>query len=169
MVNPTSSKVIFDVADMSFNIPGAAYVFCVLILLYPLFFRKKKKLRSLMRSKVAFIGITSVYHLLIIFNLAISMHTVREYQFVKKLRENNEYNVVEGVVEKFVPARGYWKGGTMEGFSVGHLKFRYNISSTEQTYHSASFGKGPIKNGAEVRIFYYGRNPKILRLEIMDQ
>lgn len=62
--------------------------------------------------------------------------------------------VVEGVVQNFRPAPSL--GPAIESFSVDGVSFAYNALDNTSCFHNAPFRGGPIREGMDVRIHYYG-------------
>jgi len=71
--------------------------------------------------------------------------------------------VVEGVVQNFRPAPTI--GPARESFSVGGVLFSYNALDDTSCFHDTPFHGGPIREGLDVRIHYYGSC--IQRVEVL--
>ena len=71
--------------------------------------------------------------------------------------------LVEGVVQDFRPAPTI--GPAEESFSVQGVLFSYNALDNTPCFHNAPFHGGPIREGLDVRIHYYG--DCIQRVEVL--
>jgi hypothetical protein len=71
-------------------------------------------------------------------------------------------NVVEGVIEDFVPAPS--EGRKSESFTVAGQRFEYSDYVITAGFHQSASHGGPIRAGMQVRIHHVGND--IARLEI---
>lgn len=76
--------------------------------------------------------------------------------------KNNEYKIVEGRVNNFVPAPA--EGHGMESFEVNGVPFSYSDYIITGGFNQTSSHGGPIKEGMLVRIAY--KDGVILKIDI---
>ena len=72
--------------------------------------------------------------------------------------------VAEGVVQSFHPAPVI--GSALESFSVNGVSFWYYAGDDAPCFNNAPLHKGPIREGLNVRIHYYGEC--IQRVELLQ-
>ena len=92
---------------------------------------------------------------------------VQEYISVKNIYETKQYEVVEGIIEKFEPCLE--TRCENEKFNVNGVPFWYRHSDGAYCYNKVAFQGGILKNGMQVRITYYNESltPKILKMEVV--
>lgn len=77
--------------------------------------------------------------------------TSKDYKSLKKILINKEHSVVEGKVEDFISMDEF----NPESFSVNGVDFFYRDDKTNSAFNEVALYGGPMKEGLEVRIFYY--------------
>ena len=94
------------------------------------------------------------------FSLMLLIGNYGEYYRARKALQTGDYQVVEGIVENFVPMPP--GGHSTESFNIGSTSFRYGSGWGSIVFNS-EWNHGYIHNGAQVRIAY--KNEEILRVE----
>lgn len=85
--------------------------------------------------------------------IVLNLYKNREFSDLKKVVIKKEHSIVEGVVSNFQEAGS--NGLIPESFNVNGIEFSYYNDNTLVGFHDVSTFGGPIKNGLNVRIFYY--------------
>ncbi|HEY9516828.1 MAG TPA: hypothetical protein VIQ74_14215 [Gemmatimonadaceae bacterium] len=83
------------------------------------------------------------------------------YRDLRGALERGEYQVVEGVVDRFVPATEW---GSWESFVVSDHRYEYSDPWVVPGYHRTASNGGVIRNGLHVRIADV--DGEIARLEV---
>ena len=115
--------------------------------------------------KIIFGSIFTVFALLMF--LAELPSTVTTKSNTNKMYENREFQIVEGVVEKFHPMP--YSGHEQESFIVNGVYFEYSDFLVHYAFNNTASHGGPIyKNGQQVRLSYInsGGVNKILKIEL---
>ena len=110
------------------------------------------------------IGLIITFSIFLIFIVV----NVIDYSFIKKSYHNNDYSVVEGVIENFIPMK--IEGHSQESFIVNEIEFSYNRSNPTYGYHLPKIDGGHITgNGQYVKISYITYNSQniIIKLELV--
>lgn len=92
-----------------------------------------------------------------------------DYNFIKNSYHERNYNVVEGVVEEFIPMK--FEGHSQESFIVEGIEFSYSRSNPIYGYHFPKVDGGFITgNGQYVKISYitYNEINIIVKLELLE-
>ena len=113
---------------------------------------------------LSMIGLIITFSIFLIFIVV----NVIDYSFIKKSYHNNDYSVVEGVIENFIPMK--IDGHSQESFIVNEIEFSYNRSNPTYGYHLPKIDGGHItSNGQYVRISYitYNNQNIIIKLELV--
>ena len=88
--------------------------------------------------------------------------TLGEYVWLRWVRSQELYQVVEGRVAHFEPAD---EQHHEESFWINGNRFVYSDSRMTSAFNRTARRDGPIRENQRVRIFFYGS--KILRLEVL--
>lgn len=118
----------------------------IIFLVYGLLFFRFKKLQSKMIKILPFIIIISI-----IASIYSNSVTNKEYKILKNVLINKEHSVVEGVVKDFIPMDEF----NPESFSVNGIVFSYRNDEKSGSFNTLASNGSPIKNGLDVRLFYY--------------
>ena len=78
---------------------------------------------------------------------------VPDFVEVRNLYKSGKGQMVEGTVQDFQPAP--MLGPARESFSVRGVPFSYNAADASACFHNTPLHKGPLREGADVRIYYY--------------
>ncbi len=110
-------------------------------------------------------GFRYFYLCMTLFFLITSLsETYSNYLLYKNYVENNEFQVVEGVVTNFQP---YVERRSPEEFCVNDVCFKFRDYLTTWGFNQNASDGGPIHEGLQVRIAYVeGEENIIVRLEI---
>ncbi len=77
--------------------------------------------------------------------------TSKEYKRFRKVLMNKEHSVVQGIVKDYIPMDEF----NPESFSVNGVDFFYRDDKSNSAFNDVALNGGPIKEGLNVRIFYY--------------
>lgn len=86
---------------------------------------------------------------------------------LKRIYENKEYQIVEGVIENFHPMP--YSGHDVESFTVKDVKFEYSDFILHSGFDQTASHGGPLKeNGQQVRLSYIksGEGNIIIKIEL---
>ena len=131
------------------------------LVLKPSWFRNLSKFGRLIIGPI-FITISLLVTVFFMANI------ILQYNNIVKPYMNNEYLIVEGEVQDFVPGSDDW-GNDTESFTVNGIKFEYSQPSAAFGYRRYAENGGVIKgNGQYVRIGYviYDDENVIVLIEI---
>ncbi|QEN05907.1 hypothetical protein EW093_14800 [Thiospirochaeta perfilievii] len=78
-------------------------------------------------------------------------NTSKDYRYLRDILINKKHSVVEGRVENFKEMDDF----NPESFSVDGVDFFYRDDRSNSAFNNIAANGGPIKEGLEVRIFYY--------------
>ena len=138
-----------------FNMPVIVYLLLLLITVFVLALIFTKRLG--LSTKIIRGIITALIFITIFEIFCIGTHDINAYSLY-----NENYSLLEGQVEKFIPFNQNPKG--IESFEVKGIKFRYSSASINGGLnHSIS---DSINNGTNVKIYY--KNDVILRIEVEE-
>lgn len=112
--------------------------------------------RRIFSSKTRFI---SAFMLFCSIAALVSGHS--QYRALRGALERGDYRIVEGVVDRFVPA-AQW--GSWESFVVGNHEYEYSDSWLVPGYHRTASNGGLIRSGLRIRIADV--DGQIARLEV---
>jgi hypothetical protein len=88
--------------------------------------------------------------------------TYSQFYLLRKSYRAHEYQVVEGLIEKFEPMP--YEGHQNESFTVKGTRFEYSDFAVRPGFSQTSSHGGPIRQGLNVRVCHRGNI--ILKLDI---
>ncbi len=88
---------------------------------------------------------------------------------IQKIFENNEYQVVEGLIENFHPMPH--NGHDVESFTINGVYFEYSDFKLVYSFNNTASHGGPLRrNGQQVKLSYINLNGenRILKVELKE-
>ncbi len=147
-------QTIFEITDQSLSLE---WLFLLILIIVGFILYRNSKARTFDRY-------FSIFYLIIIIGFFLYLGTGAIYSFfhLRAVYKNQAYNIVEGYVTEFVPAKP--KSG--EYYKVNNISFRGGTSN--HGYNGTWETDGRIREGVYVRLFYIesGRDKVILRVDI---
>lgn len=164
----TNYEIVFEISKESYKnnsiIPLILAGICVLIFFIVLNFYKK---RPINRNYGYIIGVISFCILLLFVYFENKPFIKSKDDFLNKIIEKKEFNIVEGEIENFHPMP--YEGHDMESFTVKGIYFEYSDFVFNYGFNNTSSHGGPIKNnGQEVRLSYFNKDGlnHIIKIEL---
>lgn len=117
------------------------------------------------------IGGSIVFLLAIGFESKNIINSIRKFDEVHRILEDEHYKIVEGKIKNFKPMPFTYTKDRYERFTVNDIKFRYaDHDNKEYGYNQTQAYGGTLKNDEQVRITYILKENRniIYKLEIAN-
>ena len=160
-------KTVFEITDKGFEMITLMPLLFVIVGIGISWFNIKynKSTSSKRKFTIVFGFIFSGFALIML--LLTVPSSIANRNKTKKIFENKEYQIVEGIIEDFHPMP--YSGHEHESFTVNSVHFEYSDYYIFYGFNNTASHGGPLKqNGQEVRLSYItvnGEN-RILKIEL---
>lgn len=156
----------FNYLKMTFLLPFVLiYGFCLVLHLFIFLGGKLTKIigegDNIFKSEINKKKLMKKVHIFFLgFSLLISLLMSGEYITVSRSYRNNNYNIVEGYIQNFEPAKTGMRGTPPESFDINGIHFFYDEGIISCGYNRTWRNDGVIReNGQHLKIGYVDTSP----------